>query len=128
LQATIELGGEHGLPSGKKLNIFDKKKETLRLAEAKKGLMRPVVARKAEEVPTTQPGEINDVHSLDNEEGHIEEGHIKKKPGVEVHEWPINLTLTTEQKSQLVEGSDEFRDGFAFDTSELGVMECETIR
>jgi hypothetical protein len=46
---------------------------------------------------------------------------------VEVHEWPINPKLTTEQKSQLVDLFDEFRDGFAFDTSELGVMESETF-
>jgi hypothetical protein len=61
LHAATELGGGHGLPSGEKLEIVDEKEETLRLATAKKGHVRPVVAREAEEVPTTQPGEVNDV-------------------------------------------------------------------
>jgi hypothetical protein len=94
LHAATELGGGHGLPSGEKLEIVDEKEETLRLATAKKGHVRPVVAREAEEVPTTQPGEINDVPCLVNAKE-----HIKEKPGVEVHEWPINPKLTTEQKS-----------------------------
>jgi hypothetical protein len=123
LHAAIELGEGHGLPSGEKLEILTKKKEKLRLATAKKELMRPAMAREAGEVPTTQSGEINDVPCLVNEKG-----HAKKKPRVEVHEWPINSKLTTEQKSQLTELFDEFQDGCAFDTSELGVMEGETFR
>jgi hypothetical protein len=123
LHAATELGGAHGLPSCEKLEILTEKKENLRLATAKKGLMRPAMAREAREVPTTQSGEINDVPCLVNEKG-----HAKKKPRVEVYEWPINSKHTTEQKSQLTELFDEFRDEFSLDTSELGVMEGETFR
>jgi hypothetical protein len=41
LHAPTELGEGHGLPSGEKLEILTEKKENLRLATAKKGLMRP---------------------------------------------------------------------------------------
>jgi hypothetical protein len=77
LHSATEQGGGHGLPSGEKLEIVDEKEETLRLATAKKEHVRQVVAREAEEVPTTQPGEINDVPCLVNAKE-----HIKEKPGV----------------------------------------------
>ena len=50
------------------------------------------------------------------------------KAVVKEFKWPINANLPLEEVTDLTELLDEFRDVFAFDTSELGVMGGETFR
>jgi hypothetical protein len=50
------------------------------------------------------------------------------KAVVKEFKWPINSKLPAEDIQELTEILDEYRNVFAFDASELGVMEGETYR
>ena len=121
-ESSTELGGGSHVPAATEPVIGKKR---LRSTEILAGVL---VEPGSSECTSTfdsiaaQSGVIDELPKQVKSEG------TEGKAVVKEFEWPINSNLSADEISDLTEILDEFRDVFAFDTSELGVMEGETFR
>jgi len=76
----------------------------------------------AEKVAAAQAGKVELLPTTVKVDG------VQGKAVVKEFKWPINDNLPPEEVTALEEILDEFRDVFAFDASELGIIEGETYR
>ena len=112
---SIELGGGNGVLAENEHVLSQTSAQT---ADSLAGTSDGVLV----ESSAAQSGATKELPKQVKSEG------TEGKAVVKEFKWPINPSLSTEETSDLTEILDEFRDVFAFDTSELGVMNGETFR
>jgi hypothetical protein len=83
------------------------------------GVGRPLQGKNAREV-AARAGKIENLPTTVKVDG------VQGKAVTKEFKWPINENLPPEEITALEEILDEFRDVFAFDASELGIIEGET--
>jgi hypothetical protein len=83
------------------------------------GVGRPLQVKNAREV-AARAGKIENLPKT------VKVNGVQGKAVTKEFKWPINKNLPPEEITALEEILDEFRDVFAFDASELGIIEGET--
>jgi hypothetical protein len=84
------------------------------------GVGMPLQPVSADMVAAAQVGNVEKLPTIVKVDG------VQGKAVTKEFKWPINENLPPEEITALEEILDEFRDVFAFDASELGIIEGET--
>jgi hypothetical protein len=84
------------------------------------GVGMPLQPVSADTVAAAQVGKVENLPTIVKVDG------VQGKAVTKEFKWPINENLPPEEITALEEILDEFRDVFAFDASELGIIEGET--